>query len=569
MKSIRFYTQPRAHSARLLQVARVRVISILFSICSLILLVPPVENHGIANSQVAATAANLLVNGGLEDGYYFPDGSPTGWTHEAYNPQAVFTWDNTQAHTGSHSVKITGPVPSDASWIQTVNVQPDTLYVLSGWIKTENVAHTDQLVDAGANLCLYGTWTRTPGLFGTNNWTYVSMLVNSGSATQLTVGARLGYWAGVAGGTVWFDDLELREVTSEGPHPQWKILVLIYGQTDFTYTDPQAVQHRFVASMSDYEKGQAAIAATKFVTEDIPALTSGNMVPLLTIRYPARPLTQLDSFAIGQGWWPSPANTAADRDPAFDSVIVIWDPRCMDQTTGSYVWIGGGGAAGLTPGMGTGQTYCANIIESAVYYGHRNVFKHEWGHSILSYFDASGAAPKPAVTNHAYAGQYVHWPTGDLYVWLDETDLNPIPNSIYNNGSGFTHDYYSGSTATADQPSRRLGVTPVAWATGGPVSKTVFSPPPTPEQQLQSVRDRISELVIQGALDHGLGTALQAKLDGAARALSKDQKKAAANKLGAFINQVQALVKTGRLDVMNAQYLTGTASKVISQISAG
>jgi len=317
--------------------------------------------------------------------------------------------------------------------------------------------------------------------------------------------------------------------------------------------------------MSDYEKEQAALAASEFVTTDIPALDSGNMQPLLTLRYPAHPLTSLDPFSTG--WWPSPGNTAADRDPAFDAVIVIWDPRCTDQTTGGYTWIGGG-AAGLTPGMGTGQTYATLIIEAAVYYGHRNVFKHEWGHSLLSYYETIGTAPSPAVTNHAVAGQYVHWPTGEPYVWADETDLNPIPNSIYNNQSGFTHDYYSVTTATPDQPNRRLGITPLAWATGGPVSKPTSSQPPTPAQQIQSMRDYIAQLVIAGALNSGRGTALQAKLNAADQALSRNQKKAAANMLGAFVNQVEALVRTGRLGTMESQFLIGTANQVVSRIAA-
>jgi HYR domain len=209
------------------------------------------------------------------------------------------------------------------------------------------------------------------------------------------------------------------------------------------------------------------MAATQFVETDIPALTSGNMIPELTIRYPEHALTQLDAF--GQGtWWPSPANTAPERDPAFDSVIVIWDPRVVDQFTGTEHWIGGG--AGLTVPMGVDQTYATVIIE-ATGYPDRNVFKHEWGHSILFYFEAVGTSPKPTVTNHAVINQYVHWPTGEAYVWVDETEANPIPNSIYNNESGFTHDYYSGTIATADQPARRLGIIPEAWRLGGPVTK--------------------------------------------------------------------------------------------------
>jgi hypothetical protein len=41
---------------------------------------------------------------------------------------------------------------------------------------------------------------------------------------------------------------------------------------------------------------------------------------------------------------------------------------------------------------------------------------------------------------------------------------------VKNNETGFAYDYYSGKTATADQPSRCLGITPEAWALGGPVS---------------------------------------------------------------------------------------------------
>jgi hypothetical protein len=252
--------------------------------------------------------------------------------------------------------------------------------------------------------------------------------------------------------------------------------VLIYDKTDAVLTDGAGVRHHMVGAMTAAEVDRATAQATQFVQTDIPALTSGNMSPELTIRYPDHALSQLDRFG-DLWWWPSPANTARERDPIFDSVIVIWDPRVVDQYTGTGYWIGG--FAGLTPSMGTGQTYAAIIIE-ATGYGHRNVFKHEWGHSILSYFDAAGTAPKPTVTNHAVVNQYVHWPTGDAYVWTDESDANPVPNSIYNNESGFTHDYYSGTTATADQPTRRLGIPPEAWMLGGPVTRPGLpsSPPP-------------------------------------------------------------------------------------------
>ncbi|MFI3196986.1 MAG: hypothetical protein QX196_01540 [Methylococcaceae bacterium] len=413
--------------------------------------------------------SNLITNGSFEK-KSSQTGLPSGWITDYFASTSTFTWDSSEAHTGSKSAKILSPTPNDSRWITTapVQIQPNMLYNLSGWIKTDNIADTDQSENVGANLSVFGTWTHTKGLTGTHDWIYRSLLFNSGSDTQLTIGARLGYWSGTTTGTAWFDDLRLVPITPMNPHPSWKILVLIYGTTDFTYTDSMGTQQHFIATMTEDEKEQAANNATKFVKQDVPELTSGNMKPNLTIRYPDHALTQLTNF--GGGWSPAPEDTEADRDPAFDSVIVIWDPRAIEQNTGQPMWIGA--AAGLTHFMGTEQTYLAMIIESAVYYGNLNVFKHEFGHSILFYFEAAGVASKPSVSNHADAGQYVHCPTGEQYVWQDETDENLIPNSIYNNNSGFTHDYYSGITATADQPTRCLGITPEAWSYGGAVSNS-------------------------------------------------------------------------------------------------
>jgi hypothetical protein len=419
----------------------------------------------------AAPPPNLLPNGSFEVGASPDSTDPAGWSRDVFEASATLSWDAGVALMGSRSVMIAAPTPNDARWVATVPVQPHRLYALSGWIKTDQVEHSQQSVDAGANLCLMGTWSHTAGVFGTSDWTYVSMIFNSGAQTEVTIGARLGYWAGATTGTAWFDGLRLSLVESGSAAPAWKILVLIYDSTDFTYVDAGGVERHGVAHISAEERARAAREATTFVTQDIPLLTSGIMTPTVTIRYPDHPLARLSPN--GGGWWPSPADTAADRDPSFDAVIVIWDPRTIDQRSGEAIWIGS--AAGLTPSMGTGQTYMSQIIESTGY-GHRNVFKHEWGHSILSYFEAVDSIPQPVVTNHADAGQYVHCPSGAPYVWADETDASPIPNSIYHNTSGFTHDYYSGTVATPDQPARCLGITREAWAAGGPVSHAAVYP---------------------------------------------------------------------------------------------
>jgi F5/8 type C domain-containing protein/Big-like domain-containing protein/beta-propeller repeat-containing protein len=411
-----------------------------------------VEIHGDINR------VNLLTNPGFEDGL----SSPLGWQKSSWEPSAVFTWDAGIAHAGARSVRIDAPAPNDASWLQTVPVTPFTTYVLSAWIKTQGIAQSG----TGATLGFDGTWSHTTSLFGTNDWTFVTMAYDSGAATTLTVQARIGFWAGMSSGTAWFDDIRVRPVLPTDPHPSWKILVLIYGVTDFSFVDSTGAARHVVGQIPDWQLEAATANATRFVTDDIPALDSGHMIPELTIRYPG---TLRSLSELGGGFWPSPSDVQSDRDPAFDSVIAIWQPTVIDQGSGQQIWIGS--AAGLTPAMGTSQMYTTLIIEAATLYGHRNVFKHEWGHSILFYFDALGASPQPRVENHAVPNQYVNCKTGGSYVWIDETDANPIPNSIYSNESGFTHDYYSGATALATDPATCLGVPAEAWIGGGPAGR--------------------------------------------------------------------------------------------------
>jgi hypothetical protein len=285
------------------------------------------------------------------------------------------------------------------------------------------------------------------------------------------------------------------------------------------------------------------------------------MVPSLTIRYPGT-LHSLSRF--GNAWWPSPADTAGERDPAFDSVIVIWQPTVTDQATGQLLWIGN--AAGLTPPMGTGQTYTTLIIEAATQYGHRNVFKHEWGHSLLYYYQASGTAPTPTVTNHAVVNQYVHCTTGKMYVWLDESDAAPIPNSIYHNSFGFTHDYYSGTTALASDPMHCLGITPSAWATGGPVSMPGGLKSTSAAERIQSMRRMLQQLTEAGTLRLSWSRPLENLLDYATRAVAEADMRTGARLLTVFRQKVLWLEDNGWLPGMAADTLVALADSLIQEL---
>lgn len=267
------------------------------------------------------------------------------------------------------------------------------------------------------------------------------------------------------------------QVLHQLANPRWKVEVLIYDKIDFQYTDDSGKHHHIVTSMTDQERNLAVSASETFLKTDVPLLTSGNMVPLYSIKVVQHPLTRLSRVCDDDyGYWPDPFDTAQDRNPqAYDSAIVIFQERALDWDTGQYVYIGCYG--GLAWPMGTGQTYASSIFRM-LSADQRNVLKHEWGHSIVFYYDAAGTAPVPAVDNHINdtTTRYVHCGTATPYILLDDSDTLPIPNSIYNDYSGFTRDYYSGLTATPDQPARCLGITPSAWNSGGPVTRPISNP---------------------------------------------------------------------------------------------
>lgn len=154
---------------------------------------------------------NVALNPGFEDGANTPD----AWDKFAWAGTAKFRWDANVSHEGGRSAKIVLDTADDARWTQTVGVMENTDYVLSGWIKTQNVAHTGETVDAGANLSVEsdipgdGYYTRTPALLGTNDWTYVSVVFNTGWNTEIQIDARLGMFVGTTTGTAWFDDIRL------------------------------------------------------------------------------------------------------------------------------------------------------------------------------------------------------------------------------------------------------------------------------------------------------------------------------------------------------------------------
>ncbi len=128
-------------------------------------------------------------------------------------------------------------------------------------------------------------------------------------------------------------------------------------------------------------------------------------------------------------------------------------------------------------------------------------------------------------------------------------------------------------------PVQRQSVDPLVRATsydgaGGTIvvpgrTAAVFVKRATPTERLDFIRGDIQDLVAGGVLNAGEGNSLTVKLDAAIKKLGENQPRVAVNQLLAFVNQVKALVQSGRLTPAQGQFLIDQVRSIIAQINGG
>ncbi|MCC7371781.1 MAG: carbohydrate binding domain-containing protein [Chloroflexi bacterium] len=151
----------------------------------------------------AGMGPNVVVNGDFTSA---TSGFPSGWQ---VRPSA--SWDGTVGRNAPGSFKISG---ASSTYSQSpLTVRPGASYLLTYWIKTENV--TGQ----GATMRFVQLQPSTailkipPPVNGTTDWTSVVTTLNVPSTWA---GGRLDIQWDIAGGNVWLDDIVLAELGYTG-----------------------------------------------------------------------------------------------------------------------------------------------------------------------------------------------------------------------------------------------------------------------------------------------------------------------------------------------------------------
>ena len=164
----------------------------------------------ISSVSLAEESVNLLTNPGFED--VDADGNPVGWYTDAYllrDGVSQFSSSDT-ARTGQRGVMIENFDMNDARYAQDVQVEPNSIYRLSGWTLA------DDILDAGhgANLSIEGVYVFSNSVYGTTgDWIYLELYGRTDKDQEtVTVFARVGGYSGESQGVAYFDDLVLEKV---------------------------------------------------------------------------------------------------------------------------------------------------------------------------------------------------------------------------------------------------------------------------------------------------------------------------------------------------------------------
>ena len=139
------------------------------------------------------------------------DGLPEGWYTDAYILDPGYTVFSLKNGGKDHPlyVEVNNIGNNDARFAQTVPVDPDSLYCLSGYIRAEQIEGGH-----GANLSVEGVYAFSEELFDTGGeWQYITYYGETGPEQDyLTVFARVGGYSGESRGKADFAGISLVRV---------------------------------------------------------------------------------------------------------------------------------------------------------------------------------------------------------------------------------------------------------------------------------------------------------------------------------------------------------------------
>ena len=175
---------------------------------------PRNKKDEIAKNQIQNKPLNILKNPSFEE---VENEIPKDWVAKVHYGKASLNSDSSIARTGRYSGRIKSKMGGGAE-LHIVPYLEAGEYILSGWVKTEGVEGNN-----GVLLKAEGSGMKakeSPKLKGTNeDWQKLQLNFKVDYDSGVLIYCLFGAWA-EAKGTVWFDDMELLQLTSDKVVPK-------------------------------------------------------------------------------------------------------------------------------------------------------------------------------------------------------------------------------------------------------------------------------------------------------------------------------------------------------------
>lgn len=154
-------------------------------------------------------ADDILSNGSFEviDGNLPKDWSVDVWSKHG---KTGFYVEHENTHTGNNYITIENNDEDDAKLVQSINVKPNTVYLISCWVKTYDIGENAK----GANISVIGTVDTSEDITGTSEqWEQLELYGKTGEKqNKMQVAVRIGGYGSLNTGKASFDDFSVEEV---------------------------------------------------------------------------------------------------------------------------------------------------------------------------------------------------------------------------------------------------------------------------------------------------------------------------------------------------------------------
>jgi hypothetical protein len=174
----------------------------------------------------------------------------------------------------------------------------------------------------------------------------------------------------------------------------WKGLVLIYRETDVTFTQANGSSYHLQATMTNtmYDLVKKTMGQAK---NSVGTWSDGLAQMNLTFVDVPHPITSL--APLGSGYWVGPQSVKPDLDRyaptgTYDSIFVIWEPR---DAAGVKVPVGGWGLTLPNGTWSNGAGFSSIITPGQLWWWTNSavpeeMFIHEWMHQVIFFHQKAG-----------------------------------------------------------------------------------------------------------------------------------------------------------------------------------